>query len=1255
MKRILRNASLLVITLIFMFSVNTVVNATCKKNSPECDPRYIEKYGNVYVTGDNPIFELREKYDPETTWTEKHFVGPNPYGAQGDNWHYINSELGVTKNGGNGSNVFSVYADKFNNSLYCLDAHAPGDKKLFAKRFLVAEYDDPLDNAFMSILTTGSNTVTNGDNASIRNYWAKLLALRAVVTTFSYTYNVTDASFANDGILINGTTYKWLAENKDLYNKLITAIPSNNVKVFDKLSAYSSHYFSGGAAETAKQLYYTALNKAIEVANNTNGTKAEVKSATSPAYKEIEETVNSYGDTIVSEDIIHTITVKGLTRDGATLIINDPTLSNATKGLLVGPQITNIKVNDKEFDHSAVGQNLITLSGADFSKEVTIQITVHLEGRKELAKDAEKLDTIKPGEVLKCGEQPIKYDLNIKYDEKIPVSYANYIGIVWTSERTSTSTGATQRYISVHPNPNGASTSTEQVVTLHGETALIPVCDCSDLEDACEIEAQETGNLDGEACEELKESNCGECGILEVECAIDPDSPACDKMYEYCDVTCTTEVSKFDCCDYTGDVAHLIVEGDNIPVNIDGPDNPYGCFVKGINSQKEGATNTASYNLPGYEKVEGTKDDTEKNTYTLTQNKYCVISCKEDYAMSLPTARLVNAGRYFTFKAEINGTKTCYSNTIDIDQFNIDVNDIVKDMETAINNYLKYRTAFEKATSDANGVVKTISGISNYSFTVADKSGLKTVSIGNASSISYTWADDYEAASIDDVRRIVENKDTTGLSKINGSLSEVKSSLENYANYYKSVYEELQDRLEELQVAYDDCSNDSWSSKLHYEPSIYYDYEESYVEQYYKDDKTRELDGVVSEQETERWYCEADSLSGGYEKTNCKSNTDSKNTVTVNSVSCNLENSIDKLCTTVSKDLPNVGYVSESSKINANYKPKVLFYNVHPSGKIETPDTLSPTDDATPIEDAEGNGGLPVSLSTQRGIYKYTINITNLGEFYTDSCKNGECKLGRLIGAEDAVMNADDSRFKDIISNNTASYSCSYLVNIKNTEGWVCDFNPTCTDDCISDCVGPNCDIEICDGVDCVAECIGLGCIYDADAGSSFIERTVTLSSLFPNGTTSPNWDRTKEKAKATIEEIEDKQNGIFETTPVLSIRLTGSEAREIKKYNEEQIKDGINGNNNIGEYTVDTETLGGYSNDTLTCFSLGDYEEVACFSNFIDDVLNGKYGSIVNDNSLIKDDSYRTVGDVSGAKGEYFESWTGTISEDSMVGPAWK
>ena len=74
------------------------------------------------------------------------------------------------------------------------------------------------------------------------------------------------------------------------------------------------------------------------------------------------------------------------------------------------------------------------------------------------------------------------------------------------------------------------------------------------------------------------------------------------------------------------------------------------------------------------------EEDENNHSYKLTKdnnvndNPYCTVSCKEDYTMQLPTARYTPSGRSFALAMGIQGTKTCYTDMINREKFDIDIN-----------------------------------------------------------------------------------------------------------------------------------------------------------------------------------------------------------------------------------------------------------------------------------------------------------------------------------------------------------------------------------------------------------------------------------------------------------------------------------------------------------------------------------------------------------------------------------------------------
>lgn len=1269
MKKILKNASLLLITLVFSFGFVKNAYADCTGatyGSDECR----ETPGRTIWVAGNACYDYPYRPLKEATYTRRSnifFNSDNPNG--GDMYHSI----GVT-----GASIYSglgypISKDSF--ALhYCLDAQFDGYYDLWAERFLGTidnrKYEAQ-DYAFLYVLTGGGNNVLTSvsSRAQSADYWARLTALRWIGYTFgSFGDSNTDHQNEFDGA--RGTLGVLLNSNSQYYDKL-NSLLNNSLQSKSYFASYTRYAMSGAPVEQAISYYNGALNAAAYYLETLAGdadvdvdsvdpiptevTKTEtgVNLVPAPGFEvgeesgETTETIEGNGSVLVQKDVVHTIKVSGMPNDGENeFIINDITLEEPVDGLtyyIKSIQIGETVIEDQETIKSMLGQNLLSDAfGYDFTDDTTILITAHFEGYE--SSDDPNVT------VLKCGQAPIKYYIDGSYKAGGRGLFDDYTGVVWYS-----SVKQTQRYVSVE---EGGATDGDTWTSPY-ETYLVDACNCDDLIEACIA----SGSMESDECQELLEADCGECAELEVECALG-DQEACEEYGAVCEVECPTTVSNFDCCDANNNM--IISTADDHEVDILGPEDVRACFVSQIDAQVE--QNGAS----GAIGIAGAVDDVD-NSYSLydikDQNKYCHVSCKEDYMMTMPTAKLVNAGRYFTFKAAVDGTKTCYTNTIDRDLYNEDILAAQVELIEAYNNFKDWEAADKAAKENINSTYTSsvspsgcscngttsnyISGARTASYTydyfyITDSSNKETgVVIGymgtssgqkSVSSITHSVnGGSYSGCSF-------KNPDGTCQSTCNGDcyytvIDEEKDigDLEEYIagelSSAKSRLKAAQEAYEAVIDSYNACSE--WNTEINYSPDVYYDYEESYLTDMYNN--RGEMDSTITSEGSEEWYCNSNVSSSGnetqaelsdktYETCSLPSSSGVRYT-SINYIYCD-----ESSCTARGDDVSDARYKKIISNIKINYVPSTLFYNVYPSGEIVDRDEGASREDTVALENK-----LPVSLSTERGIYKYTVNMGNLGEYY-DQPQDGN--LGRLIDGEDSgnnpVINKQD--YTDYVNEEGyVEYACSYLVNmgITDADTIICDFDTICTgDDCIADCIGPNCDYE-CDGEDCIADCIGAGCIYDSDAGSSMIDRVVSLKNLFPNGTDSYNWNRDEnKKAKTTIAAIQEKEDNIYFEDPILSVTITPEVSRSIRAYNDE------------------AEGNGGYSNSTLDCYDLEGYQEIACYSSFIGDILNGTYGEVVNDRSLILGNNYRTVGD---NNTQYFTLWNGTISETDMLGPSWK
>lgn len=1246
MKKLSRNISLFIIAIVlsFGFSLDVMAEGACgDENNNQCR---IGERGVIHVAGNAQKYykPIGKKLSDATENTRYSVSGTGEYytnkKGQKVPWNYYKT---VDIQDTIGDSGFSSYQDTYS-ALFCLDAQYEGDKTVYASRFLLDMSENKMtqvmDAAFMSVLLDGGITK---DVKDIKTYWAKLLAIRMLTYTFG-TYNDAHKDFKNAFYASMNVAYNF---NNNYYKADLDALnaalkEAGLETIGGRVEKHDGYNFTGDVVNVTAAGYYTrALAAATKYAKSLSS-QAKVDVGTVSAGEV--ETTGEEGNVFVQKDVVHTIKISGFTKDNKFVInpnnngikFADGTQYDGLTAYISNIEIAGKTISGKEQVAAILGKNLVELGYIPEKQDVEIKITAHFEGWKS--------STDSRVTTLKCGQQPIKYTIDGTYGTGLPDEYKDYVATIWYSGEKEM-----QRYLGIEKKTADNGDSGNPWESKY-ETYLIDSCSCENLISACVL----TMNPNSDECIELKESNCGECALLDAYCQMG-DSAACDKHDLVCDLTCETEVQTFECCDEAGDLSFLDVStADDHEVSILGPgpdntksNNIKACFVNKMDQLAELQGDGTYKNNTNIE-----ISDQNKNSYALADvksNQYCSVSCKEDYVMTMPTAKIVNAGRYFTFKAKVEGTKVCYTNTIDREKYNHDIIEKQEAIYKAYNGWIRYQTALESNPHDLPTV--TTCG-SCHTWCKGQNCDSQITYIPGATTDPFTYTAYYPDFSSGSGQSLKlnptiehgpEDDTTVTHSETNSSectcyrsdgnggqvsygctitcsytvVDEVRDvsylikRLTNLRDQYKHELDEAISAYNETIKEYNECSG--WKTEINYDPEVYYDYVEDYMN--LLNNRMGQMDKVVTSPSNSEWYCNGrttlNSFTFGslYDKDyeQCSNSNTSYNAPKMQYVMCSSDTR--KCYFDPDSYVSEASYKKITSSITGNYKPATLFYNVYPSGEI----TVNKGDDNVALENK-----LPVALNTPRGIYKYTVNIENLGEFYDQAPKGN---LGRYVGSSTAI--ADPK---------TLVYNCAYLVNITTTTGWICDFDETCTDDCISNCVGPDCD-GYCDGIDCVADCIGLGCIYDSAAGTSLIERLVSLNNLFPNGTSSYNWDKSRnDKALKTITSIESEGNAIYDKDPILSITITPGAANEIRKYNNDVLDDG------------------GYSNDTVSCRDRNGVEQIACYSDVLTDIINGEFGKIVNNNSLILDDNYRF-----GENSEYFKLWDGRISEDDMIGPAWR
>lgn len=816
----------------------------------------------------------------------------------------------------------------------------------------------------------------------------------------------------------------------------------------------------------------------------------------------------------------------------------------------------------------------------------------------------------------------------------------------------------------------------------------LDICDgCDALDVVCTMD-KEQGNNDSEACKKYVEENCATCEELfnacidsgdinsqecndykskrgELGCSEDcnewrqlcsiGDQESCDKYDR--DPKCTPQTEQCgtqiktvtECCDEGGDA--LLVDPAFSPTI--GMMGDYGQLYE-IHGVKENEIKMCFVDM-----VDNNTDpiDEKNNKYkmetdsSVINNQFCKVNCREDYAINFPIAQRVNAGRYFTFQMSMESHKQCFTNTIDREKYKEIIEALLVRIEKDATEYSDYYKAWENAypnpertfdtsctagsycsscgqTSDPYTIVEGKNGGSTYPYQYTkveimmyvdgDRVDLKQNPVSVMTSGGHSKFATVNMATCTGYQTVTNRY--TGVSyctDCSGSyatsweevdFNEWKQELKDKSDAALADYNAAIQELQRVVKEYNDCSD--WQTEYNPDPSVQYDYEEGYRQSpYLSPSMPVDMDGEYLASGTDYQFCNIDwkfnqdkvKVDDKYQSCIGGSGFGGKDTDQLKYTYCVLSGG-ESHCYIQEYTMAKSIYKKSNSDAEGEYKPQTLFYNIYPSGEI-TVDSSRVNVDAVALERK-----LPVALSTPKGVRRYYINTSNIGEYYKDGSQ------GRFAGNGNSIIG------------DSIDYTCSYLINIPEATMKCSTLdNPCDGPDCSTECIGPGCgkDFE-CDGVDCVTDCVGIGCIYDKNAGTSLLQKRVSLNSMFPNGTDAYNW--TNAKGAAVRSEIEEAGNSIYDTTPILSLTITPSVSRSIKDYNK------------------DNESNGGYSNETVKCQNVSAGERLACYSNFISELISGKYG-----------DAQVKLGAERNNPESYFQFWTSGISEAGMIGPAYR
>jgi hypothetical protein len=608
------------------------------------------------------------------------------------------------------------------------------------------------------------------------------------------------------------------------------------------------------------------------------------------------------------------------------------------------------------------------------------------------------------------------------------------------------------------------------------------------------------------------------------------------------------------------------------------------------------------------------KSDDAGDSYqdTKVTSRYCTIYCKEDYEITLPGAQYTTSGRYFSVNSvKVDGTRTCYAagpngetTGIAVSKYN---SDVVANQKLLVFYYNQYSRL--KAIIDNKGnATKSTSGCSNeytsYSLTFSyntydvvcndtnctlTSGGTKTETItwGQTASKSEVQADtvgktyttesrkntlESQGYQCDETTKKCTREYSCRSTNVNSTGNEpTQADLNSALSNLNSTNTTLRDIIGEMQNCY------NFGENYTINPEIGFSYDEkSYSGITFEFKNSNE----ESKTETQEYGTKVDSE---YNISNKKSLQD------IGYIKCTNEG-----CTnegTEGNRAYNISTTATYAKVTINkvvsYSSSTQLATNYPHGTIE-----KVTDKSKLKYNYSYLGAVfPVAMTTNEGVYKWQLNITNLGQS-SDGSTGRIDKIAKNLG-----VSVDSS----------IQYVCVYAVDCDDCE-YTCkcpagstnctETEKTCTFDDKPTCT------------DCEVYC--KNCIFNGD--TTYTYRTVSLNNLFPNTsrTIGSNWS--SDKGQATAKAISDTGEDAY-ITPEYSFTLTATNMQNIRNYNS---------------------TTGTYVDEDLT------YTEVTV--NGVTYYV-GKSNFLRNDNNNLYFENAKLNND--------WTSYSGTITDGS--GPAWK
>lgn len=546
---------------------------------------------------------------------------------------------------------YTYYGDKKYN-MYCLDpARKSGGKNanLYVSRVL--DQNDPKDAVILYIISSGYSAIQ------------KTMAIRAFIPLNHdlSTYQPITSYEKYEGHANANSGIKWASEEKEATKAIFNLDNPTTTNIYKISKTYTS-YNSGvilnennDNVKKARELFKKALNYGAEIANGKVINQKSVEYSTPDFTKEKYEIIVENNTRKAVRELNFSIAFNKF-NDGTT----DPVK------VVITPDTNGVAVATK-YEYQVVGTDTWTEFDAntDF-KPLLDKEKVYINFRV----GAKAAVSTKASFVIN-----FKVDTQYK-DEKI------LTGALLYNKKSST-----QRFYIYDEEPNKhkpyeKSLTWDDTIGYCENIDKYPniknnVAEFKEYINSCCRGHNEPGfNITDECNKQLATAKTEEerQNILK-------NNKYCQLKADYCDYCNSSVTVPQTCSEFS--------EGEfekGLTASINGPEDIKVCVMDGYDEANN------SYRLTKSVKT----DDNE--SYSFKDNKYCNVSCKEDYSFDLPTGRYVISGRYFTLKMGVSATKTCYTDMIDFNTFKSDIDSL----GAKLNTYIAAGTATKANTEFTN-------------------------------------------------------------------------------------------------------------------------------------------------------------------------------------------------------------------------------------------------------------------------------------------------------------------------------------------------------------------------------------------------------------------------------------------------------------------------------------------------------------------------------------------------------------------------